>query len=97
MYTQSPFVSFHSALSAHHKAWIGNPFTFNLDSETNLTDSNVESLIELSCDTALKDIFERKPLIDFWLSCRQEYPNVAKQSNSIFNTHHTHFIGCDNL
>ncbi|KAL0852105.1 hypothetical protein ABMA28_000345 [Loxostege sticticalis] len=63
-----------------NKAWIRNPFTFKLDSETNLPDSDVDSLIELSTDTALKDIFDTRPLIDFWLSCRQEYTKLAHQA-----------------
>lgn len=63
-----------------NKAWIRNPFTFKLDSETNLPDSDVDSLIELSTDTALKDIFDTRPLIDFWLSCRQEHIKLAHQA-----------------
>lgn len=42
-----------------------NPFSVNIESEPDLSDSNVELLIELSCDTALKVILERTSLIDF--------------------------------
>lgn len=63
-----------------NKAWIRNPFTFKLDSETNLPDSDVESLLEISTDSALKDIFDTSPLIDFWLFCRQEYTHLAHQA-----------------
>lgn len=61
-----------------NKEWIRNPFSINI--KTTFSDLNVESLIELSCDTALKDIYKKRPLIDFWLSCRQEYPVVAEQA-----------------
>ncbi|XP_008185177.1 zinc finger BED domain-containing protein 5-like [Acyrthosiphon pisum] len=61
-----------------NKAWIRNPFSINI--ETTFPDLNVESLIELSCDTALKDIYKERPLIDIWLSCHQEYPVVAEQA-----------------
>jgi zinc finger BED domain-containing protein 5/7/8/9 len=63
-----------------NKAWIRNPFTVNVESETELPDSDIESIIELSCDTALKDIFDRIPLMDFWLSCRQEYPVLTEKA-----------------
>jgi hypothetical protein len=61
-------------------AWIRNPFTVNVESETELQDSDIDFIIELSCDTALKDIFDRIPLMDFWLSCRQEYPVLAEKA-----------------
>ncbi|MEE6510581.1 hypothetical protein FKM82_030541 [Ascaphus truei] len=63
-----------------NKAWIRNPFTVNVESNTELQDSDIDFIIELSCDTALKDIFDRIPLVDFWLSCRQEYPVLAEKA-----------------
>lgn len=62
----------------NNKTWIRNPFSINI--KTTLSNSNVESLIELSCDTAVKDIFKEWPLINFWLSSRQEYPGLEEQT-----------------
>ncbi|XP_011159854.1 zinc finger BED domain-containing protein 5-like [Solenopsis invicta] len=63
-----------------NKAWIRNPFTVKVESETELPDSDIESIIKLSCDTALKDMFDRIPLMNFWLSYRQEYPVLAEKA-----------------
>ncbi|KAK4884571.1 hypothetical protein RN001_000842 [Aquatica leii] len=62
------------------KTWIRNPFTVNIETETELPDGDVESLIEMSCDTSLKDKFLRQPLVEFWLSCRQEYPTISEKA-----------------
>lgn len=37
-----------------------NPFTLNVDSETDL----IEYINELSCDTVLKEIFDKMPLME---------------------------------
>ena len=55
------------------KTWIRNPFIINIESETELLDSDTESMVELSWDTTLKDSFDKIRLMDFWLSCRQDY------------------------
>lgn len=55
-------------------------YSLNVESETELPDSNIESIIELSCDTTLKDIFDKIPLMDFWLSYGQKYPVLAEKA-----------------
>ncbi|KAL4089676.1 hypothetical protein QTP88_024675 [Uroleucon formosanum] len=64
----------HFPLINSNKAWIRNPFLINI--KTTFSDLNVE----LSCDTALKDMYKERLLIDFWLSSRQEYPVLAEQA-----------------
>uniref|UniRef100_A0AAR2KEL9 DUF4371 domain-containing protein n=1 Tax=Pygocentrus nattereri TaxID=42514 RepID=A0AAR2KEL9_PYGNA len=52
------------ALDAHF-SWIENPF---------------DSLIDLSCDSALKLIFSQKSLVNFWLHVRSEYPDLSDKA-----------------
>jgi hypothetical protein len=40
----------------------------------------MNSLIELSCDTALKEHFDKLSLINFWLSCRNEYSQLSEKA-----------------
>jgi hypothetical protein len=42
----------------------------------------MDSLIELSCDTALKEHFDKLSLISFWLSCRNEYSQLSEKTVS---------------
>ena len=62
------------------KEQIKNPFTINRESEIQLVDSDSEFIIEMSCDTALKENFDKTLLMDFWLSCHQEYPFLAQKA-----------------
>lgn len=39
------------------QVWIRNPYTMNIYSETELTDSDIEDIIELLCEMALLDLF----------------------------------------
>uniref|UniRef100_K7F206 Uncharacterized protein n=1 Tax=Pelodiscus sinensis TaxID=13735 RepID=K7F206_PELSI len=64
------------------KMWIKNPFTVDTENEEilQLSASEVDSLIELSCDSALKENFDKLSLIDFWLSCRNEYSHSSEKA-----------------
>ncbi|RXM30878.1 Zinc finger BED domain-containing protein 5 [Acipenser ruthenus] len=55
--------------------WIRNPFA-SLDDDiiASLTSAEQDSLVELSCDSALKQDFSRQYLTDFWLKVASEYP-----------------------
>jgi hypothetical protein len=52
------------------KMWVKNQFTGNTENEEilQLNESEMDSLIELSCDTALKEHFDKLSLINSWLS-----------------------------
>uniref|UniRef100_K7GH28 Uncharacterized protein n=1 Tax=Pelodiscus sinensis TaxID=13735 RepID=K7GH28_PELSI len=64
------------------KMWIKNPFTVHTENEEilQLSASEVDSLIELSCDSALKENFDKLYLIYFWLSCRNEYSHLSEKA-----------------
>lgn len=49
----------------------------NVESETELQKPEIDYIVELSCDTILKNICDRIPLMDLPPSCRQEYPVFA--------------------
>jgi C4-dicarboxylate transporter len=38
----------------------------------------MDLLIELSCDSALKEHFDKLSLINFWLSCQNEYSQLSQ-------------------
>jgi hypothetical protein len=60
--------------------WVRNPF----DIEQNLPDIFQpiwrEQLIELSCDSGLKDEFKTESLPDFWLKRRDEYVQLSDEA-----------------
>jgi hypothetical protein len=64
------------------KMWVKNPFTVNTENEEilQLNESEMDSLIDLSCDTALKEHFDKLSLINFWLSCRNEYSQLSEKA-----------------
>jgi hypothetical protein len=45
-----------------------------------LNESEMDSLIELFCDTALKEHFDKLSLTSFWLSCRNEYSQLPEKA-----------------
>ena len=52
--------------------WIQNPFIDNEDDEFELTIEK-EKLIELLCDSSLKQKFQNESLIQFWMNLSGEY------------------------
>lgn len=54
-------------------AWIRNPFVDEQNDEFELTTAEKEKLIELSCDSSLKQKFKSETLVQFWLNQREEY------------------------
>ena len=60
--------------------WINDPFSVEIEKKEmfNLSEQEVDNLIEISCDTDLKKVFETVPLINFWLRCQKEYPRVKR-------------------
>jgi hypothetical protein len=62
--------------------WVKNPFTVKTENKEKLqlNESEMDSLIGLSCDTALKERFDKLFLINFWLSCRNEYSHLPEKA-----------------
>lgn len=61
-------------------AWIQNPFVDEQDDEFGLTTIEKEKLIELSCDTSLKQKFQSEPLVQFWLNRSEEYNTLSSKA-----------------
>ncbi|KAJ4945691.1 hypothetical protein JOQ06_023370 [Pogonophryne albipinna] len=61
--------------------WIRNPFaTLDDDILANLTSREQDSLVELSCDSALKVDFSQRCLPAFWLKAASEYPELSDKA-----------------
>ena len=61
------------------KFWIVNPFAEDIDS-CNLNTVGKESLMELSCDTTLMSKHKDLPLSQFWISLKNEYPELSDKA-----------------
>lgn len=62
-------------------SWIENPFGVHSDEAiAALSAKEQDSLLDLSCDTALKLVFSQKHLINFWLHVASEYPDLADRA-----------------
>lgn len=60
-------------------AWIQNPFVDEQDDEFGLTTVEKEKLIELSCDTSLKQKFHNETLVQFWLNRNEAYNTLTSK------------------
>ena len=68
-------------LSKQH-SWIQNPFApQNEDAIAGLSSREQDSLVELSCDTALKLIFTQKHLAHFWMHVYPEYTDLSNKAS----------------
>ena len=68
-------------LSEQHR-WIQNPFaSHNEDVLAGLSSKEQDSLVELSCDSALKHVFTQKELTHFWM-------HTHTQNTLIWKTRH---------
>jgi len=63
--------------------WIQNPFVDEQDGEFGLTTIEKEKLIELSCDTSLKKIFQKETLVTFWLNRSEEYNTLSSKAMQV--------------
>ncbi|XP_031330321.1 zinc finger BED domain-containing protein 5-like [Photinus pyralis] len=60
---------------------IRNPFTLDVNNvPENLTISEKECLIELSCDEGLRAEFTKLQLCEFWLKVKNEYPPLSRRA-----------------
>lgn len=60
-------------------SWIQNPFNENYISEE-FTAKEKEQYLELSCDSELRQTFSKMTLIDFWISRRSDYADIADKA-----------------
>ncbi len=66
-------------LSEQHD-WIQNPYApHNEDAIAGLSSREQDSLVELSCDTALKRIFTKMHLAQFWMHVYPEYTDLSNK------------------
>ena len=63
-----------------HKTWIQFPFRDNAEDNARLTVTEEDQLIELSTDSTLRNIYETKPLTQFWISCQKDFPQLAAKA-----------------
>ena len=61
-------------------AWIQNPFVDEQDDEFGLPTIEKEKLIELSCDSSLKQKFHSEHLVQFWLDRSEEYNILSSKA-----------------
>ena len=61
------------------KFWIVNPFAEDIDSR-NLNTVEKELLMELSCDTTLMSKHKDLSLSQFWISLKNEYPELSDKA-----------------
>ena len=60
--------------------WIQNPFIDKEDDGFELTSIEKKQLIELSCDTSLKQRFQNVSLVQFWLNLNSKYNNLSNKA-----------------
>ena len=78
------FSNYFDDLDFTKDAWIQNPFIDEEDDdEFGLTIIEKEQLIELSCDTALKQRFQNVSLVQFWLNLNSEYNALSSKALKI--------------
>ena len=74
------FSSYFNGLDFTKFLWIQNPFINKEDDEFGLTSIEKEQLIELSCDTSLKQRFQNVSLVQFRLNLNSEYNNLSNKA-----------------
>uniref|UniRef100_A0A3Q2NXH9 HAT C-terminal dimerisation domain-containing protein n=1 Tax=Fundulus heteroclitus TaxID=8078 RepID=A0A3Q2NXH9_FUNHE len=62
------------------KTWIQFPFRDNTADGALLTVTEEDQLIELSTDSTFRNIYETKPLTQFWISCHKDFPQLAAKA-----------------
>lgn len=60
-----------------NKNWVVDPFNADVPDITGLTTTQDNQLIEISSNSNLKRVFKESSLSSFWLSIRQDYPEIS--------------------
>ncbi|KAK2715224.1 hypothetical protein QYM36_010016 [Artemia franciscana] len=64
--------------------WIQKPFLIGLSELDQPPLKAQEEFAELSCDSNLKLQFQKKPLTEFWIGTRTEFPTIADMVLNVF-------------
>ena len=72
-------------------AWIQNPFIDEEDDKFRLTSIEKEQLIEISCDTSLKQSFQNVSRVQFWLNLTSRYI-ICQTKLKKYSCHSQHYI-----
>lgn len=74
--------------------WILNPFLKDNVSGTNLTNSEQETLIEMHCDSHMKDMFKQCHRTQFWAKAFKEehYKSVATKAIKELVSFHSSYL-----
>ena len=62
------------------KTWIQIPFRDDAADSARLTVTEEDQLIELSTDSMFRNIYETKPLTQFWIFCQKDFPQLAAKA-----------------
>lgn len=63
-----------------NNTWIRNPFFCNIEKIENLSEQEQDELIDLVNNGTLKNIFNDKKLIDFWIIVKNEQKQLAEKA-----------------
>ena len=74
------FVKYFSELWRKDKTWIQFPFKDSAADDLNLTVTEEDQLIELSTDSTYRNTYDTRPLIQFWISCQKDFPQLTAKS-----------------
>ncbi|XP_023242879.1 SCAN domain-containing protein 3-like [Centruroides sculpturatus] len=80
---------FKSNIDFKSLSWIQKPFLIGLDEIDHLPYKAQEEFAELSSDSNLKLDFSKKPLTEFWIRTRTEFPTISNMALNVllpFNT-----------
>ncbi|XP_042559411.1 zinc finger BED domain-containing protein 5-like [Clupea harengus] len=73
------------------KTWIQFPFKDGAADGSNLTVTEEDQLIDLSTDSTCRNAYETRPLVQFWISCQKDFPQLtAKAMRSLLPFATTH-------
>lgn len=70
------FLNYFKDLDFSKLMWVQNPFNYNEENEFELTTIEKEKLIELSCDSSLKQKFQNETPVQFWINLSGEYESL---------------------
>jgi len=61
-----------------NKIWVVDPFNADVLEITGLTTTQENQSIDISSNSSLRRIFKESSLFSFWLSLRQDYPEISE-------------------
>ena len=75
------FSEYFSSNDVNESKWIRNPFASDLDiSSVNLSCTEQEQLVDISCSSSLRDSFKTSSGVDFWAHVCHIFPAIGKKA-----------------